>query len=67
MSLIREVTTQGILKGLTMREHAMLIRNYIGLLPQHMNALERYKQKLMDKGIDVEDVSELINKRKTSC
>ncbi|AZF90176.1 MAG: hypothetical protein BPH43C_53 [Phage 5P_1] len=64
MSLIREVTTQGILKGLTMREHAMLIRNYIGLLPQHMNALERYKQKLMDKGIDVEDVSELINKRK---
>jgi len=64
MSLIREVTTQGILKGLTMREQAMLIRNYIGLLPQHMNALERYKQKLMDKGIDVEDISELINKRK---
>lgn len=62
-SLIREITLQGTLKGLTSYEQAQQIKMFIGLLPRHYVSIMNRAQKLLESGESKDTVQEFILKK----
>jgi hypothetical protein len=59
---IREITRQGLEEGLNPREQMKAIKENIGLLPQHSNAVQNYKRTMLDAGMDPATVEKLTKK-----
>jgi hypothetical protein len=60
---IREITRQGLEEGLSPQDQSKLIRQHIGLLPQHAKAVDNYKKTLIDSGLDPTTVDKLVAKK----
>ncbi len=60
---IRQITLQGLQEGLTPQEQSKLIREHVGLLPQHARAVDNYKKSLIDSGMDSANVDKLVAKK----
>jgi hypothetical protein len=60
---IRDITRRGLEEGLSPQEQSKLIRQHIGILPQHAKAAENYRKALLDSGMDQISVERLVAKR----
>jgi hypothetical protein len=59
---IRQIKMRGLDKGLSPQEQIKLIKQHIGLLPQHVVAVDTYRQGLLDSGMDQISVERLADK-----
>lgn len=60
---IRDITRRGLEEGLSPQDQSKLIRQHIGILPQHAKAAENYRKALIDSGMDQISVERLVAKR----
>jgi len=56
---IKQIILTGFQEGLTTREQSKLIREHIGLLPNHIRAVKNYQKNLIDSGMDPSTVEKL--------
>ena len=54
---IRRISNLGLSRGLSPAEQSKLIRQYVGLLPQHVVAVDTFQQGLLDSGTSIEDAA----------
>ncbi len=59
---IKQIILTGFQEGLTAREQSKLIREHIGLLPNHIRAVKNYQKNLIDSGMDPSTVEKLTEK-----
>ena len=60
--VIRKIVLTGFQEGLTSQEQSKLIREHIGLLPKHVDAVKNYEKNLIDSGMDSGSVKKLAEK-----
>jgi hypothetical protein len=54
---VRQVKLSGLQDGLSIQEQKVLIKQSVGLLPQHVIAVDTFKQGLLDSGTLIEDAT----------
>lgn len=59
---IRQIKLRAFQEGLTIQEQRALIKQYIGLLPQHVRAVENYAASLKESGLDEASINRLSAK-----
>jgi len=59
---IKQVTLRGLQDGLSPREQSKAIRSMVGLLPQHIIAVQNRRESLLSTGMDASSVEKLTAK-----
>ncbi|MCK9570710.1 phage head morphogenesis protein [Candidatus Pacearchaeota archaeon] len=59
---IRQIVLRGFREGLTSQEQSKLIKEHIGLLPAHSNAVDNYRKNLLSSGMDTSSADTLTEK-----
>jgi len=59
---IRQIKLKAFQDGLSIGEQRQLIKQYIGLLPQHVVAVGNYQDSLLSSGVDKASVDNLVGK-----